>query len=141
MNKRQIKKMNKLTNTSEELKQLLDIFGRWDFDLQWKGDCYMLQTYFEAQNEQKINVFFLISDEGAWIGVLGDDCGFTFEQLTEKANEAEFDFLVAVEELGESMFLLKTPIGWEVLEEQPLITVFWMLQMADVMMDAEYEMA
>lgn len=139
MNKIQVRKMKKLTKISEELKQLLDVFGIWYFKLQWKGDCYILQTYFETKTGQKINVHFVISDEGAWLGVWGENSRFTFEQLGEKANEVEFDFLVAVEELGESMFFLRTPISWEVLEEQPLITVFWMIQMVDVMLDAEYE--
>lgn len=138
MNKNRM--MKKIRTTSEELKGLLDIFGIFDFELQWKEDCYILQTYFETQTGQKINIHFVISDEGAWLEVWGDNCGFTFEQLVEKANEA-FDFLVAVEELGESMFCLRTPIGWEVLGEQPLITVFCMHRMVDVMLDVEYEMA
>lgn len=141
MNKRQIKKMKKLTKASEELKQLLDIFGRWDFDLQWKGDCYILQTYFETPNGQKIIIYFIVSDDGAHLGVWGENSSFTYEQLSEKADAAQFDFLAAVIEIDETTLVLETMVDWAVLEEQPLITVFWMLQMADVMMDAEYEMA
>ena len=139
MNKNRM--MNKIRTTSEDLKGLLDIFGIFDFELQWKGDCYIIQTCFNTKNGQKINIFFTISDEGACLGVLGDDCGFTFEQLSERANEAEFDSLVAVEELGESMFLISTAIDWEILEQALLSTVFWMHKMVDVMLDAEYEMA
>lgn len=133
--------MRKIKEISTNLKLLLDVFGEWDFILRRGGDCYILETSFENQNGQMIHIFFIISEEGACLGVIGDNCRFTFEQLSEKADDAQFDFLVAIEELNESMFLLRTQIDWEVLNEYLLITVMWMQQMVAVMMDIEYKKA
>ncbi len=103
---------------ASKVKELLIFFTGWEFQIQRKGDSYMIGITLENKQKNYMVVYFVIEQDTAKIIVIASGCKCTLDYVEEKVKALKLRFKVNVMELRKSTFALEKTIGLQDLDQR-----------------------
>lgn len=101
-----------------KVKNFLNVYTSWNFQIQQEGDSYVVGTSLENEQGQHMIVSYEIHNESVRLRVTAIDCKCTLEYIMEKVKSAGLQFKVNAVELGESVFALEKAMTSKVLDHR-----------------------
>ncbi len=101
-----------------KVKEFLNVFTGWNFQIQQEGDSYVVGTSLENEQGHHMMVCYEIHNESVQLRVIAIDCKCTFDYIKEKVKAAGLQFRINAVELDESVFALEKTTTSKVLDHR-----------------------
>ena len=101
-----------------KVRNFLNVFTSWHFQIQQEGDTYVVGTSLENEQGHHMIVCYEIHNESVLLRVIAIDCNCTPEYIMEKVKTVGLQFRVNAVELGKSVFALEKAMTSKVLDHR-----------------------